>query len=142
MSFLVAHTTALDHLEYVQRDLYRLYSFALKVADRISEFSLRWYSFENRQWCNSAPSSIYSCTLSNTCTWIVPSVKRMPKNFDLSSRKRSSSAIAYSRFRSIASHSRCLRSSASRLLCSPLRSEWQMYFGLWMSLPNRLSIST
>ena len=53
-------------------------------AERIRLFSLRRYSLANTQWCSTCPSSIYSCTLSSTQIWMMPSVKVIPKNCTLS----------------------------------------------------------
>ena len=53
-------------------------------AERIRLFSLRRYSLANTQWCSTCPSSIYSCTLSSTRIWMMPSVKVIPKNCALS----------------------------------------------------------
>ena len=46
----------------------------------------------------AVPFSKYSCTLSNTRTWIVPSVKAMPKNWLFCSLKRASASTAWSSF--------------------------------------------
>lgn len=66
----------------------------LIVAERIRELGLRWYSLAKTQWCIAVPFSKCSCTLSSTRTWIVPSVKAMPKNWLFCSLKRASASLA------------------------------------------------
>ena len=56
-----------------------------EIADSILSHCVLCKGLHNTQWCIATPSSKCSCTLSKTWTWIVSSVKQIPKNFDMSS---------------------------------------------------------
>ena len=110
-------------------------------ADRIRLFSLRWYSLVNTQWCRACPSSIYSCTLSSTRIWMVPSEKAIPKNGALSFWNCTSSSCASCRLCSSCSHSCRARNFRRISLWACCKSSGQTKWALCVSRPSLISIS-
>lgn len=122
---LIANATTLQNFQCFERHFYRFYPFAVYAGRKYKAVGLEVVFVGIHAMVHGCSLFQKINTLSNTRTWIVPSVKAIPKNLPLSSWKRCSFSNALCFCFSI--RSRSIRSVffRTRRSCSAFKSAGQ-----------------